>query len=163
MRETSTTGKIGQAAKANAETLIATSARTAAARTVHERSQGKLTNQADKTAHGEDEADVDLRPLLGRQKYGDKGAKTGLNVRDKENAPVQASAAPRRDGASALSARNSSRLDFMEPGGLADCRSRGPLHGAAIMAWALANPPALLAHLVAARPSAKPRQAALGS
>ena len=66
------------------------------ARRIDQRPEGNLADQADEPADRQYEADVDLRPFLGRQKYSDERAKSGLDIGDKEDEPVQAPTAPQR-------------------------------------------------------------------
>jgi len=55
-----------------------------------------LPGQRHQASDRENEADVDLRPLLRRQVDGDERTKAGLDVGDKENEPVQTAQAARR-------------------------------------------------------------------
>jgi hypothetical protein len=56
-----------------------------------------LPEQADQSADGEDQADIDLGPFLAGQVDCNEGAEAGLNVGDAEDEPVQpAQAFPRR-------------------------------------------------------------------
>jgi hypothetical protein len=50
---------------------------------------GHLTEQAREATDGEHQANVDLRPFLGRQIDGQEGAEAGLDVGNEEGEPVE--------------------------------------------------------------------------
>jgi hypothetical protein len=48
-----------------------------------------LAGQCHQPGHGQNEADIDLRPLLRCQIDGNEGAKAGLDIGDEENEPIE--------------------------------------------------------------------------
>ncbi len=64
---------------------------------IDQRAAGQLAGQGDKAARGQDQADIELRPLMGSQIDCNERTKTGLNVRKEEGEPVKtARTRPRR-------------------------------------------------------------------
>ena len=71
-------------------------------RSVNDGAQRHLSDQGDKTANGEDEANIDLRPFLAREIDGDERPEAGLDIGDKEDKPIETPPAPRRDRSNVL-------------------------------------------------------------
>ena len=59
------------------------------ARPIDQPAAGHLAQQAREAADGEDQADVDLRPFLGRQIDREEGTEAGLDVGNEEGEPVE--------------------------------------------------------------------------
>src|ERR1700691_3434617 len=62
-------------------------------RGINERAAGHLADERNETSRRQDEADVDLCPLLRGEKDRDKRAKAGLHIGDEEDEPVKAAQA----------------------------------------------------------------------
>ena len=86
------TGGEGEGADADRGQTRATKPATISRRP-RERRSGNLADEADQAAHRQEQADVDLRPFLGREKHRDKGTEPGLDVSDKEHQPIKPSPA----------------------------------------------------------------------
>ena len=65
-------------------------------RRIDQRAARHLRDQRDEAGHGENKADVDLRPFLRGQIDRDERPETGLHVGDEEDEPVEAAQAASR-------------------------------------------------------------------
>jgi hypothetical protein len=63
-----------------------------------------LSDQRNETGGGENETDIDLRPLLSGQKDRDERTKAGLNVGNEEDEPIEPAQAVARRGERRLAA-----------------------------------------------------------
>jgi hypothetical protein len=63
---------------------------------VDQSAAGHLPGQRNKSSRGQDQADIELRPLMRSQIDSNERTKTGLNVGEKKGEPVEAANAPRR-------------------------------------------------------------------
>src|SRR5580658_4224805 len=64
-------------------------------RGINECAAGHLADERNEASRGQDEADVDLCPLLRGEKDRDKRAKAGLHIGDEEDEPIKAAKAAR--------------------------------------------------------------------